>query len=73
MARERARLIGKLYCDPLAEDSAIIWVYEKGRYFEIRYGEKSHLCHAIVKDIEHVKQEAFLVFHVKAELFESCH
>jgi len=69
MARANERLIGKLYSDDL-EVPDVVWVYKAGRDYRITHGSSSHLCHPSVRDIEAVKRESFLVFHVKARMFE---
>jgi hypothetical protein len=69
MARSKEQLIGRMH-GTLSDGAPImVRVYKKGRDYRLS-GPRDHLCHPSVKDIEGVKREALLVFHLKNGVFE---
>ncbi|WP_106639773.1 hypothetical protein [Allosphingosinicella vermicomposti] len=69
MARSKEQLIGRLHGETSGGDPMMVRIYKTGRSYRLS-GARDHLCHPSVKDIEGVKREALLVFHLKNGVFE---
>ncbi len=70
MARSREQRIGYLRGSYGADRPGTLSVSKAGRDYRLSDGSKDHLCHPSVRDIEGVKREALLVFHLKDATFE---
>lgn len=69
MARSKEVWLGYLRGQTADGAEAMVRVSKIGRDFRIGYGDRSHLCHPSVRNIEAAKRETFLVFHVRASEF----
>lgn len=70
MARPMEQRLGYLRGDTADGTAAVVSVSKIGYDYRIGYGNRDHLCHPSVRDIEGVKREALLVFHVQNMIFE---
>lgn len=69
MVRSKEQRLGVLVGENSGGGEAIVTVIKAGRDYRIRCGSGDHLCHPSVRDIEGVKREALLVFHVRNAIF----
>lgn len=70
MVRSREQRLGYLRGNAADGTAAVVSVSKIGRDYQIGYGNRDHLCHPSVRDIEGVKREALLVFHIQNPVFE---
>jgi hypothetical protein len=71
LARSKEKRIGYLRGKLFNGGGAVVSVSKVGRDYWIGCGFKDHLCHPSVRDIEGVKREGLLVFHVRDAVYES--
>ena len=70
LARSREQRIGYLRGSYGEDQPGTLFVSKIGRDFRLSDGSKTHLCHPSVRDIDGVKREAMLVFHLNEAVFE---
>lgn len=70
LARSKEKRIGYLQGKAADGSDAVVSVSKVGRDYRIGCGFKDHLCHPSVRDIDGVKREALLVFHVRDAVYQ---